>query len=241
MEKFGTRLRKLRLSNNLTQEKLVQDFNKKFHYSLSKSAISQYENHKRFPEINALVDFASYFDVSLDFLLCRTYLGNSMVEEEAAGYEIEAGAPTFYIDKYLAEFNDLVQAASRIVIFGKTATKKQITIINTCIEIGLKLAEKKFLRINDDAGSGDGDGGDAGSSGGGADDAGSNNGAGDNSGSDYDAGGGSSGGSGDGYGAGSGDGNGDSNSAGNDNHAGNGAGNDNGDGNGNGAGGGDRR
>lgn len=66
---FGQRFKELRLEKNYTQQELVDDFNKSYDYSFSKAAISQYENDKRIPETEALIKFAFYFDVSLDYLL----------------------------------------------------------------------------------------------------------------------------------------------------------------------------
>lgn len=70
MEKnFAEIFKELRKKQGLTQKELVEDFNKKYFYNYQKSAISMYENGKRIPEINALKDFADYFNVSVDYLL----------------------------------------------------------------------------------------------------------------------------------------------------------------------------
>ena len=71
MSSFGEKFKKLRVNKKLTQEELVTIFNEKYNLSFGKSAISQYENNKRIPEIHALIKFADYFNVSLDYLLCR--------------------------------------------------------------------------------------------------------------------------------------------------------------------------
>ncbi|MBN1045516.1 MULTISPECIES: helix-turn-helix domain-containing protein [unclassified Clostridium] len=72
MPTFGERFKQLRIEKNLKQEELINDFNKKFHFSFTKSAVSQYENDKRIPEIQALNAFADYFHVPVDYLLGRT-------------------------------------------------------------------------------------------------------------------------------------------------------------------------
>ena len=79
---FADIFRELRKKKNLTQEELAEDFNKKYFYNYKKSAISMYENGKRVPEINALKDFADYFNVSLDYLLGKSYNPELTVEEE---------------------------------------------------------------------------------------------------------------------------------------------------------------
>lgn len=71
MSTFGTRFKELRLKKGLIQEELRNDFNKKYHRNFTAAAISQYENDKRIPEIDALEDFANYFNVSIDYLLGR--------------------------------------------------------------------------------------------------------------------------------------------------------------------------
>lgn len=63
---FGSRLKALRLSKNLTQEKFANIF------YLNKSSISKYEKDKNLPENQLLIKIADFFDVSVDYLLCRT-------------------------------------------------------------------------------------------------------------------------------------------------------------------------
>ncbi|MBC3795897.1 helix-turn-helix domain-containing protein [Acetobacterium paludosum] len=66
MSTFGTRLKRLRINRDMTQ----QDFAE--HFDLNKSSISKYEKDKNLPENQLLVEIADYFDVSVDYLLCRT-------------------------------------------------------------------------------------------------------------------------------------------------------------------------
>lgn len=66
---FEERFRKLRLERNLMQQELADDFNKIYRYNFTKSSISQYENDKRKPEVDALKDFALYFNISIDYLI----------------------------------------------------------------------------------------------------------------------------------------------------------------------------
>ncbi|HDK7162140.1 TPA: helix-turn-helix transcriptional regulator [Clostridium botulinum] len=73
---FGKRFKMLRSEKGLKQQELIDDFNKKYHYGFTKSAVSQYENDKRIPEIEALNAFANYFNVSVDFLLGRSDIKN---------------------------------------------------------------------------------------------------------------------------------------------------------------------
>ncbi len=63
---FGERLRALREEKNLTREDLARKL------SVSYSAVSKYETNVRFPDKGALMNLADLFDVSLDYLLCRS-------------------------------------------------------------------------------------------------------------------------------------------------------------------------
>ena len=69
MNKFGNIFKALREEKGLTQQELVDLFNKQYHYKFGKSAISQYENNKRIPEVEVLQKWAEFFQVGLDFLL----------------------------------------------------------------------------------------------------------------------------------------------------------------------------
>ena len=65
------RFKELRIQRGITQEEFRQDFNLRYNRNYTPSAISLFENNKRIPEISALIDFADYFSVSLDYLLRR--------------------------------------------------------------------------------------------------------------------------------------------------------------------------
>ena len=63
---FGERLRDLREEKDLTRYALASMLN------VSYSTISKYETSIRFPDKEALIKMADYFDVSIDYLLCRS-------------------------------------------------------------------------------------------------------------------------------------------------------------------------
>lgn len=69
MDKFKNRLRFLRVSHGLTQEKLSKDIEELFKYPIGKATISQYENGNREPSLTMLINFAQYFDCSVDYLV----------------------------------------------------------------------------------------------------------------------------------------------------------------------------
>jgi len=72
MNKF----KELRISKGMTQEEFRQKFNSQFSKTYTPAAISQIENGKRMPEISALMNFADFYEVSLDYLLGREEKNN---------------------------------------------------------------------------------------------------------------------------------------------------------------------
>lgn len=65
MNKF----KELRSKLGITQEEFRQQFNNRYGRTYTAAAISQFENGKRTPETSALIDFANFFNVSIDYLL----------------------------------------------------------------------------------------------------------------------------------------------------------------------------
>ncbi|HIG0361874.1 TPA: helix-turn-helix domain-containing protein [Clostridium sporogenes] len=63
---FRYRLKALREDADLTQQELAD----KLH--TTRPTISNYENTDREPSYDVLIKIADYFNVSLDYLLCRT-------------------------------------------------------------------------------------------------------------------------------------------------------------------------
>ncbi len=60
---FGNRIQQLRVSHNMSQE----DLGRKLHRS--KSVVCGYENNVRIPPLDVLVNIATIFNVSLDYLV----------------------------------------------------------------------------------------------------------------------------------------------------------------------------
>ncbi len=61
-----TRLRELREKHKLKQTQLAQLT------GIDQRTISNYETGKTYPDAKALVAFADYYKVSVDYILCRT-------------------------------------------------------------------------------------------------------------------------------------------------------------------------
>lgn len=66
METPGQRLRELREKTGISQKEMS------IRAGVSQSAIARYENNQTEATYEMLVWFADYYDVSLDFILCRT-------------------------------------------------------------------------------------------------------------------------------------------------------------------------
>lgn len=60
---FGDIIKKLRLSQNLSQVQLANELN------VSKQTISNWENNNILPSIDMLIKISNFFSVSTDFLL----------------------------------------------------------------------------------------------------------------------------------------------------------------------------
>ena len=64
MNKFGERLKELREEKKLSQRELVIKLN----CQITQSAIAMWENHKRVPNLDAVIILAQFFGVSLDYI-----------------------------------------------------------------------------------------------------------------------------------------------------------------------------
>lgn len=61
-----TRMKELREKKGITQLKMAMDLN------MNQNTISRYESGIRQADYSTLILIADYFDVSIDYLLCRT-------------------------------------------------------------------------------------------------------------------------------------------------------------------------
>ena len=60
------RLKELRKSRGISQLKLAMDLD------MNQNSISRYESRARQADYATLIKFADYFNVSIDYILCRT-------------------------------------------------------------------------------------------------------------------------------------------------------------------------
>lgn len=118
---FGKRLRLLRKEQNLTQKSLGEKVN------VSDRVIGYYESDERFPDKDTLNKIADYFNVSVDYLLCRTDNRNLTAKDEKSikndlkkmMTDLRTGqaGPAFYGDTELDEEElDLIEDAMELAL-----------------------------------------------------------------------------------------------------------------------------
>ena len=108
---FGDRLKALRIEHNLLQAEFGEIIGQRMGTKrISPSAIGSYERNEREPAYAILREFADYFGVSLDYLLCRSderltvndYLNSDSIELEKALSDLKLtmdGEPISYRNK----------------------------------------------------------------------------------------------------------------------------------------------
>ena len=89
----GTRIKRLIKKNGLSQKEFVDKFNEKYGYSDSEATISQYVNNKRTPEIDKMVKIADFFNVTLDYIMCRTDIDSDMSIYDKSKKKISFSTP----------------------------------------------------------------------------------------------------------------------------------------------------
>ena len=89
-----TRFRELRFQRCLSQEQLCRLYNEKYNRKYTTAAMSLIEHDKRSPELGALLDFADFYGVSLDYLL-----GRDQGEFDSA--QVDCKSRTWYLSEQL--------------------------------------------------------------------------------------------------------------------------------------------
>jgi len=145
LDTFGKRFKNLRLEKRMNQEELISDFNKKYNYTFTKSAVSQYENDKRIPEINALTDFANYFEVSLDYLIGRSDIKTVLKNKaDNHGTNLSLNKKDMRdIRNVLDQTKNMLSNADGLMFDGEPACPEAIESILTAMEMGMAHAKMK--------------------------------------------------------------------------------------------------
>ena len=140
--KFGTRLKELRKQNSITQTELGRLL------GVEKSTISMYENGKSFPSYDTLIQIATHFNLSTDYLLGVSDLSN---QQQSGTIQISSGQP-----KSTPSSIGLSTLELPPLLLGKYANNDNITIMqvmgesmNKVIANGSIVAVLTGLTIND--------------------------------------------------------------------------------------------
>ena len=111
---FGERLRDLREEKDITRYALANMLN------VSYSTISKYETGIRFPDKEALIKMADFFDVSIDYLLCRSNIRDTaekilskskeqfLIRSPQSTYSTDADLPPEALEE-VEKFKEFVQ------------------------------------------------------------------------------------------------------------------------------------
>lgn len=109
---FGDRLKMLRYEKGLTQDDLGYIFN------VTKSCICCYENDSRQPSIDMLIKLATYFRVSIDYLLGLEYersnQKNKLLKNDLVILNILRENPLIY-DKILNDSENFISKVREIL------------------------------------------------------------------------------------------------------------------------------
>jgi len=136
---FGARFKSIRLSKELTQKQIANEFNRLYGYAFTKTTISQYENNKRQPEMNAIRNFVEYFNVSLDYLLCNDI---HVVKEWDQGDYMHNDSQFIELEKIVGLIKKLAQE-KKILINNKELNGEQRKIISNGIDIICGLVKRE--------------------------------------------------------------------------------------------------
>lgn len=96
---FGERLKALREEKNLTRDALATIL------VVSYSAVSKYETNVRFPDKETLINLADFFDVSLDYLLCRSDIretAEKILNDSGKQFLVSSPQDTYTVDENLS-------------------------------------------------------------------------------------------------------------------------------------------
>lgn len=63
------RFKALRQEKHLTQDELIEQFDARYGKRYAPASLSMFETGKRIPHMNQLMNFADFFDVSVEYLL----------------------------------------------------------------------------------------------------------------------------------------------------------------------------
>ncbi|MFK7695992.1 helix-turn-helix domain-containing protein [Paenibacillus sp. HJGM_3] len=113
MIRCGERMAALRVKLGLTQEELAGKL------GISRAALSHYETNRREPDYMTLCTIADYYQVSLDYIMCRTDEPALRQEPGAAPVELSAG----------------VSDSRPLMVDGEPLTREQVDRLITSVRL----------------------------------------------------------------------------------------------------------
>lgn len=138
MATFAERLKELRKSKGMTQEKFAENF------FITKSAVSKYENGINTPESKLLQNMADFFEVSTDYLLGRTddknfknlFSGTNALNKAFESFKENSninlnGIDTTTVDKYNLNFINNIDEHYPLLI-SKIDKNKEYFLVRVC-------------------------------------------------------------------------------------------------------------
>lgn len=123
LENFPEKLKKIRLSNNLTQSQLAEIL------ETTKQAISAYESGKVAPSLNSLIKLSENFNISLDSLVFDNEFQSKLINLNSIDIELELLSIRSKIDSVLPliaknnKFNEEFSDEYTIDDFSKYTSK----------------------------------------------------------------------------------------------------------------------
>lgn len=135
MSTLGDRIKLLRKEALLTQDELGKKLN------IGKSTISQYENNINTPDIDTIKRIADIFDVSLDYLLCKSDIKKNNNWEPTLNKKDEKN-----IEKQLDKILNGLESDNGLMLNGEVLDDITRELLYQSIKNGLeyaKLASKK--------------------------------------------------------------------------------------------------
>ena len=127
---FGSRLKALREEMELSREELAYKLGTSYH------SIAKYETNTRFPDRENLKKLADFFNVSADYLLCRTDVKN--LDPNVLTIEDKKD-----IQKRLEEIKKDLENSQGLMFDGDPLSQDSIDALIETMEIGLSMAKLK--------------------------------------------------------------------------------------------------
>jgi len=151
-----TRFKQLRIQRGLTQNEFLKLFNETYGRTYTPAAISQIEHGKRNPELSALVDFADFYDVSLDYLLGRD--STTPAYSPSPANELHEGSNLPRLSrsderKIANDLENMLNSLNGAAAMGDSEDEEDRQLLKSALEQAMRLskriAKKKFSPKND--------------------------------------------------------------------------------------------